>query len=362
MIDIQKLNEIDWSSYQYGRDTQNHLIDLFGDDQDKVRSAIDDLENTLCHQHVWVLPAIVPAFPFLVEALHRMTDVKSLGPLLEFFWGISRATLPTDRFYSIRALDLSWTSVPGKPSIPGEDHVREARKLLLFNRKLFLPFLNHQDNWVFESSAAIVSNFTETPAETSRELQNALSNEENPRRRYTLFYGLRELSFENKAGSLIQAFQQETDQAIKSEVAAQLVLEMKTASPPEIIDFLSEQVRSTNAGSARQDFFADLGIPLALARPETYNEVLQKFLQCLQQQSSIDYGTELLALAFCWNGKPDFDQLNSLQLGAMKVVYQKSWQGNYHYPSSSDFGYFSLPTTQTEVRAFLLERGVKLSA
>lgn len=361
MIDIQKLNEIDWSSYESAQDTPKYLIELFSHERDKVNLAIRELEDRL-HRHIWVTPALQPAFPFLVEALHTLRDAESLGLMLDFFWGVSRATLPPDRFYAIRALDLSWTSIPGKPSVPEESHVREIRKLLLLTRGSFPPFLTHQDVSIFESAASIVTNFTETPAETSRELQNALSNEENPRRRQTLFYGLRELSFENKAGYLIQAFQRETDQAIKSEVAAQLALEMKTTSPPEIVAFLSEQVRNTRPENAKQYFFAEIGIPLVLARPEMYNEVLQKFLQCLQQQSSIDCGTELLALACCWNGKPDFDQLNSLQLSAMKVVYQKSWQGNYHYPSSSDFGYFSLPTTQTEVRAFLLERGVKLSA
>jgi len=60
-----------------------------------------------------------------------------------------------------------------------------------------------------------------------------------------------------------------------------------------------------------------------------------------------------LAFALCWNGKPDFDKLDSLQVSAIETIYQKSWQGKHYYPSSDDFEYFSLPTRQDEMKAFL---------
>jgi hypothetical protein len=358
MTDIQKINEIDWSSYQYGEDTSKYLIDLFSNNREKINLAIGKLEDMLCHQHVWVLPALAPAFPFLVEALQTLTDVKNLGPLLEFFWGISRATYPIDRFYSIRALDLSWTSIPDKPSVPTEDYVREIRWLLLLNRKLFSPFLRHEDDGIFECAAVIAANSVETSVEASQDLRNALVEEDNPRRRYHLFYGLRELFFEKKTDYLIQAFRKEIDKAVKSEIAGQIAYQMKTNSPPDVIEFLSKLVLGlpeSEIGTQNEYFFMDMGIPLALAQPDKYEDILERFIRCMKQKRFGDNVAELLAFTFCWQGKPDFNHLNALQLSAIEAVYQKTWQGHIIH-TSHDFHYFSLPTDPDEIRTLFLKR------
>ena len=351
MVNIKRLNKIDWSSYQYAEDTSKHLIDLFSNDQEKVYFAIGKLEDSLCHQHVGVAPALLPAFPFLVEALHKLTDVKNLGLLLELFWGISLVTCPPDRFYSIRALDLDWTNIPSKLSEPTKSYVQEIRRHLLINRKIFTSFLNHQNDYIFEYAAIIVANFTDTPVETVKELQTALSRENNPIRRNTLFSGFRELQFENKLDYLIQAYHKETDKSVKSEIAGQIAYEMKTDSPSEVVGLLSELVLDMPESEKIEAF----GIPLALARPDKYEDILKRFINYMKHLPFAINSVNFLAFALCWNGKPDFDKLDSLQLSAIETLYQKSWQGKHNYPSSSDFRYFSLPTSQDEMQAFLRE-------
>ena len=103
---------------------------------------------------------------------------------------------------------------------------------------------------------------------------------------------------------------------------------------------------------------AHQAIPLALARPDKYEDILKRYINYMKQQSFVMNCVDFLAFALCWNGKPDFDNLDSLQLSAIETIYQKSWQGKHNYPSSSDFRHFSLPTRQDEVRTFLLEHKI----
>lgn len=363
MINNKRVHEIDWPSYQHACGNADAipelLTNLFSNDRERVYVAIEELDSILCHQHVGVSFALLPAFPFLIEALHELSVVKNLGLLLELFWGITLVTSPPDRFYSIRALDLSWTSIPNKPSMPNESYVQEIRQQLLLNRKVFTSFLNHLDSYIFELASMIVANFTETPVETANELQNALSYETNPIRRNTLFSGLRELQFENKLDYLIQAFHKETDIAVKSTIAGQIAYEMKTDSPSDVVEILSEQVLNMpEAGIVEThgiDFFEDKSIPIALARPDRYKDILQRFINYVKHLEYINDSTNFLAFVLCWNGKPDFDKLDALQLSAIETIYQKSWQGKHNYPSSYAFRYFSLPTRQDEMRAFLVE-------
>lgn len=364
MINNKRLHEIDWPSYQhaYGNadNIPEHLTNLFSNDQERVYVAIEELDSSLCHQHVGVSSALLPAFPFLIEALHELSVVKNLGLLLELFWGITLVTSPPDRFYSIRVLDLSWTSIPNKPSMPNESYVQEIRQQLLLNRKVFTSFLNHLDSYIFELASMIVANFTETPVETVKELQTALSYETKPIRRNSLFSRFRTLQFENKLDYLIQAFHEETDNVVKSTIAGQIAYEMKTDSPSDVVILLSEQVLGTPeidvSETYNSEFFESIGIPLALAKPDKYEEILQRFIEYVKFSSFHDESTGFLAYALCWNGKPDFDKLDPLQLSAIETIYQKSWQGKNNYPTALDFRYFSLPTKRDEMMKFLHER------
>jgi len=303
MIHNKRLYEIDWSSYQhaYGNagDIPKHLTNLFSNDQEKAYAAIVRLEASLCHQHVGVAPALLPAFPFLIEALHELSVSENLGYLLEMFWGVSQVTCPPDRFYSIRVLDLSWTSIPSKLSASTESYVQEIRQQLLINRGVFTSFLNHQDDYVFDCATLIVSNFNETPVETAKELQTVLSYEANPIRRNSLFSGLRHLPFENKLDYLTQAFHEETDIVVKSTIAGQIAYEMKTDSPSDVVALLSAQVLGMSETDIivevySTDFFEDVGIPLALARPEKYEYILQRFINYVKHLKFINHSTNFL--------------------------------------------------------------------
>lgn len=357
MVNIKKLDKIDWSSFQYAEDTPKYLKDLFSNDQERVYIAIDMLDNSLCHQHVGVAPALLPALPFLIETLHELKDVKNLGLLLDLFLGVSLVTCPPDRFYSIRVLDLSWTSIPKKASKPTKSYLQEIRQQLLTNRTVFASFLTHKDDYIFELASNIVANFTETPIETSNELRTALLQETNLHRRNSLYSGFRTLQYENKRDYLLQAFQEETDNPVKSTIAGQIAYEMKTDSPPDIRALLSGQVLGIPESGTSEGYsfelFEDIGIPFALSQPHKYEDVLQRFIRYMQHLPVVVESTNFLAFALCWNGKPNFDKLNPLQLSAIETIYQKSWQGKHNYPSGQDFRYFSLPTNQDAMRTFL---------
>jgi hypothetical protein len=359
MINIKRLNEIDWSSYQYAENTPRYLIDLFSNDQEKANLAIRELDDSLCHQHVGVAPALLPAFPFLIEALQKLLVVKNLGLLLDLFWGISSVTSPPDRFYSIRTLDLSWTSIPSKSSHPTKNYEQEIRGQLLINRAVFTPFLNYQNDYVFEYATLIVANFTETSVEAAEKLQAALSYETDPIRRNRLYGGLRQLQFENKLNYLTRAFHEETNIDVKSTISGQIAYEMKTDSPSEVIALLSARVLDTPEADIvkadSMDFFEEMCITLAIARPDKYEAILQRFINYVKHLEFIDDSTNFLAFALCRNGKPDFNKLDPLQLSAIETIYKKSWQGRHNYPSSYGFRYFSLPTRRDEMQAFLRE-------
>ena len=353
MLNIKRLNEIDWPSYQHAEDVPKYLIDLFSNDKEKVHLAISNLEDCLCHQHVGIVPALLPTFPFLVEALYTLTDITNLGLLLELFWGISRVTYPPDPFYSIRDLDLDWTSIPSKPNVPTESYIQEIRNHLLHNRNTFTSLLTHESNYVFEYSAIIVANFADTPVETVKELQAALLHERKSMRRGTLFSGFRQLQFENRLNYLVESFHRETDRAVKSEIAGQIAYEMKTDSPLEVVGLLSELILEIPESNKFEVF----GIPLALARPDKYEDILKRYINYMKDLPFISDVVTFLAFALCWKGKPDFDKLNSLQLSAIETVYQKTWQGKINY-SSYDFSYFSLPTKQDEMNFFVLKHKI----
>jgi hypothetical protein len=366
-IDIKRLYEIDWSSYHHahGRadDIPGYLEELFSNDQGRVSDAISRLYSCLCSQPIGGDSALIPALPFLVQALNEISDAGNLEELLDLLVDISFETRPPDPYYSIRVLDLSWTRLYKTPNElatlkkPANIYVQEIRQQLLANRKNFTVFLGHQKHEIFSLAKLMVANFSETPVETVEELLIAISHEKNAARRDILYSGFSKLEFENKLVYLKQAFHEETDKFVKGKIAGQIAYEMKTNSPADIVEILSELVLDMTDSDmferGDEGLFINIGIPLALARPDKYEKILERYINYMRHLPALAIGKYFLAFALCWNGKPDFDNLNQLQLNAIETVYQKSWQGKFAYPAHIDFDYFYLPINKEEMESFL---------
>lgn len=67
----------------------NQLLRLAGSDRIEAFAASHDLWCGLCHQHVQVGSAALPALPFLLEVLDS-ADRNMAAELLDILWGVSK--------------------------------------------------------------------------------------------------------------------------------------------------------------------------------------------------------------------------------------------------------------------------------
>jgi len=94
----RRISKIDWTQYQtaYGRADRvaAQLGDLFSQDSQIADSASHDLWCGLCHQHVGVSSAALPALPFIFEALKEADE--NLGvEILDILLGFSICSAPS---------------------------------------------------------------------------------------------------------------------------------------------------------------------------------------------------------------------------------------------------------------------------
>jgi len=93
----KRLNGIDWPQYQtaYGEATpvKSQLQRLRSDDEEEQMSASHDLWCGLCHQHVQIGSAALPALPFLIEFFESANDRLKVE-LLDIFLGLAITSNP----------------------------------------------------------------------------------------------------------------------------------------------------------------------------------------------------------------------------------------------------------------------------
>ena len=141
----ERLQKIDWGAYHHSFgpavDTPEHLTNLFSGNLKLVGNALEELENTLCHQGVYISPVMELVFPFLIEALPELstTELAELLLLFSHMAANTRKYIIRAVYYPFRRLDISWPSILKYKFGPRE--VREwyptIRQLLLKNRKIF---------------------------------------------------------------------------------------------------------------------------------------------------------------------------------------------------------------------------------
>lgn len=100
-----RILRIDWSKYEtvYGvaDNVPDYLIDLAADDETIAIDASYELWCGLCHQHAYVSSAAVPAYPFILEILHKCDTnpdttlaAKLRTELLDIMAGFANCTQP----------------------------------------------------------------------------------------------------------------------------------------------------------------------------------------------------------------------------------------------------------------------------
>ena len=93
----RKLDEIDWGQYQtaYGVaiDVPKQLERLASKDEEMACAAAEDLDAGLCHQHVDIDSAALPALPFLLEVLDS-ADQRLTCAILDILDGFATCTKP----------------------------------------------------------------------------------------------------------------------------------------------------------------------------------------------------------------------------------------------------------------------------
>ncbi|NJK45432.1 MAG: hypothetical protein HC933_15205 [Pleurocapsa sp. SU_196_0] len=90
-----RLNSIDWAQFEtaYGAATRvpEFIRQLWAVDEKAVFQATHQLWCGLCHQHVFVSSAALPAFPFLLDALLCGSDAMK-EEIMDIFLGFARCT------------------------------------------------------------------------------------------------------------------------------------------------------------------------------------------------------------------------------------------------------------------------------
>ncbi|MBN8733741.1 MAG: hypothetical protein J0L64_24615 [Acidobacteria bacterium] len=93
----ERLSKVDWSQYltAYGRatDVEEQLRRLRSSDESEALDATHDLWCGLCHQHVQIGSAALPALPFLLEEFSIANDQLKLE-LLDIFLGLAITSNP----------------------------------------------------------------------------------------------------------------------------------------------------------------------------------------------------------------------------------------------------------------------------
>src|SRR4051794_22817082 len=99
----KRVAAVDWTAFRtaYGRadDVPGQLIRLASPDKSTALQASHELWCGLCHQHVQVGTAALPALPFLLEAIRGADDALAyeiLDIILGFAKGVNRK--PTEDF------------------------------------------------------------------------------------------------------------------------------------------------------------------------------------------------------------------------------------------------------------------------
>jgi len=146
-----RLNAVDWSLFHtvYGAATTvpEQIERLHSPDEKVALSGAGDLRAGLCHQHVQVASAALPAFPFIMEMLPTASE-KVAVEILDILAGFAITTnrVRMDRF----------ASAVGKRRMPPPGWVEELRRALQMALPQISIYVTHEDPTIAEAAKMFV--------------------------------------------------------------------------------------------------------------------------------------------------------------------------------------------------------------
>jgi hypothetical protein len=148
---VERIAAIDWAAFctAYGRadDVPNQLLGLASLDKATAQKASHDLWCGLCHQHVQVGTAALPAFPFILEVMGA-ADEALVSEILDSILGFAKGVNRKRRLDFLKAL--------GQEPLPDPQWVIALRSLLLNETDRFKILRAHANAEIAESANSIL--------------------------------------------------------------------------------------------------------------------------------------------------------------------------------------------------------------
>jgi len=153
----ERIAAVDWANYDtaYGRTDEipNQLLRLASRDKPTALKASHDLWCALCHQHVQVATAALPALPFLLEVLATADEL--LAPeILDIILGFAKGVNRQRRSEYLAAL--------GRKAYSDPEWVIELRARLGNESGRFTELGSHSNANIAELANSIVQELSET--------------------------------------------------------------------------------------------------------------------------------------------------------------------------------------------------------
>jgi len=156
-----RLHAVDWSLFHtiYGVSTKvpEQIERLHSPDENIAISGAADLRAGLCHQHVQIASAALPAFPFIMEVLPASSE-KVTAEILEILAGFA---ITTDR-----ARMDQFASAVGKRRMLRPGWVEELRRALQMALPRVAAYATHENPTIAELARMFVDEVGKDTAST----------------------------------------------------------------------------------------------------------------------------------------------------------------------------------------------------
>jgi len=156
-----RLHAVDWSLFHtiYGVSTKvpEQIERLHSPDENIAISGAADLRAGLCHQHVQIASAALPAFPFIMEVLPASSE-KVTAEILEILAGFA---ITTDR-----ARMDQFASAVGKRRMLRPGWVEELRRELQMALPRVAAYATHENPAIAELARMFVDEVGKDTAST----------------------------------------------------------------------------------------------------------------------------------------------------------------------------------------------------
>ena len=147
----QRIGAVDWTAFHtaYGRadGVPNQLLQLASPDKAMALKASDELSSGLCHQHVQVGSAALPAFPFILEVMEAADDALEYE-ILDIILGLAKGVN--------RKRHVDFRKSIGREPLPDPEWVIALRGLLVNAADRFKALGAHSNADVAESAHSIL--------------------------------------------------------------------------------------------------------------------------------------------------------------------------------------------------------------